>query len=184
MPSLIPSDLPTIMQAVEQQLLTYVSPITEATVVGDISNVYWVFKGEEPPPGETGQRDILLAEHGDEFTNIQGAGRLTEIKSGLDIYLRMTLASDRKGTHKQYMIKQRQLVNALMDAMMGFFPVDEEDNALTIEGFCLGGAMNAAGNNDPRTVMDVTRTKATTWGQLVSSFSFHYVPNIDLSYNP
>ncbi len=184
MPGLIPSDLPTIMQAVETQLTSYVSPITGTVVCGSVSNIYWVFKGEEPAPGTTGQRDIILSEHGDTFTNIQGAGRLTEIRSGIDIYLRMTQVLDPRSTRRQWMIDNRVLMNGLMDAMMGFFPVDANNNALTIEGFVLGGPMDAAGNDDPKTVMDVTRTKATTWGQVVGSWYFHYIPNITKSYNP
>ncbi len=176
MPGLIPSDLPTIMQSVEQQLLNYVSTITSSAVIGSIQNVFWVFQGEEPPPGQIGQRDILLAEREDVTTNVQGAGRFTEIYSGLSIHLRSSQASDYRGTKKDWMIAHRRLVNALMDSMMDFFPVDADNNALTIEGFVLGGPMNGNGNATPAQIKDTKK-----WGQTVGIYRFHYIPNIDLA---
>jgi hypothetical protein len=169
MPALIPSSLPVILQTVEQQLLNYVSPITGNPVAGDISNIYWIFPEEEPPPGTTGQRDILFAVHPDKATNVQGAGRFTELASGFDVYLRSTLAADRRGTRRDFMIAHRLLIDALMDSIMGFFPVDGSSNALTIEGLVI--------NENARP----SKTRAVeTWGMTIGSYKFHYIPNINL----
>ena len=81
-PTLIPTNLPTIMQAAEQQMLNFTSPITNQPIAGDISNIYWVEEDNEPPPAETGQRDILLAMLGDTPVNVQGDMRFTLVKSG------------------------------------------------------------------------------------------------------
>jgi hypothetical protein len=183
-PSLIPTNLTIIMQAVEQQLLGYVSPVTGNAIVGDISNVYWVEVGDEPPPAQTGQRDILLAMLPDVPTNVQGAMRFTEIKSGLTIYLRSTLAADRRGTKRDWMIAHRLLVDAMMDAMMDFFPVDANENALTIEGFVIGDEGEGGEGNAAPTRAKVApgnESKKTTWGQTVGTYRFHYIPNITLT---
>lgn len=169
MPTLLQTNLPEIMQQVETQLTTYISPITNATVCGSISNIYWVFTGQEPVPGTTGQRDLLLIERPDDTDGtVVGAGRFAWISSGLDINLRTTRAVDRRATEKQWMINQALLVNGLMDAMMGFFPVDANQNAYTIEGFVLDA--NAA---------PVPNRESLTWGETIGTYRFHYTPRIN-----
>lgn len=175
LPQLVPTNLPTIMQAVEQQMLNFNSPITGNTIAGDISNIYWVEVGQEPDPAQTGQRDILLQMLGDVPINVQGDGRRTLNASGLTIYLRTTLASDRRGTRRDWMIAHRSLVDALMSAMMGFFPVDVNNNALTNEGFVLGGPEGGEeGNETPKRVKGDDKTK---WGETVGTYRFHYLLN-------
>ena len=163
MATVIGTDLTIIAQAVEQELLT-------AAVAGDISNIYWIEQGEEPPPGQTGQRDILLAQRPDETagTSIVGAGRFTEVYAGLDVYLRSTLALDRRSTRRDWFIAHRALINGVMNALMGFFPEDAASNALTIEGFILD-----------RNAAPVRDRSAETWGYTVGTYRFHYVPSID-----
>lgn len=170
MASILQTDLPTIMQQVETQLLNFVPESTNTPVIGDISNVYWVFSDEAPPPGQTGERDILLVERNDEFTNVQGAGRFTEIYAGLDIYLRSSYAVDRHFTQKQWKIKNRQMMNAMMDALMGYFPVDDSSNAYTIEGFVIDGNARTVRNRETE-----------TWGEQVGTYRFHYLPNVNTS---
>lgn len=168
MPAPIGTSLPVIAQVVEQQLLTFESVITSAAVCGDISNIYWVEDGEQPTPGRTGQRDVLLIERPDIAENIIGDGRFAMMSSGMDLALRSTVALDPSGNKKTFLIAHRLLIDALLDAMMGFFPVDDDNNALTIEGFILDG--NAA---------PVKRSDSLTWGYTLSSYKFHYLPNIN-----
>lgn len=169
MPVPIGTNLPTIMQAVEQQLLTFTSAITTAPPAGNISNIYWIFDGDEPPPAQTGQRDFLLSERTDDTRgNVQGAGRFTWIYSGLDIYLRSSYAVDMRGTRKQWLIDNRAKVEGVMDALMGFFPVDSNQNGLTIEGFVLDT------NAKP-----VKNGSSANWGEVVGTYRFHYLPKID-----
>jgi len=151
-------------------LTTFVSSITGLKVCGDISNVYWVFKGDEPPPGTTGQRDVLLIERDDVPNNIQGDGRFCQIESGMDINLRTSKALDRRGTQMVWLTDQANLVNGLMDAMMGFFPIDADQNAYTIEGFVLDTNASPVKDRDSK-----------TWGGTVGTYRFHYVPNINTS---
>lgn len=167
MPALIASSLPVIAQAVEQQLLAYTSTLTTAPVVGDISNIYWVLPGEEPPPGRTGQRDVLLVFLPDFAENVEGDGIFARLRSGMDLNLRSTLALDRAGTKKDFQIAHRLLVNGLLDAMFDFFPVDGSGNALTIYGFVLDT------NTSPR-----KSDAALTWGETISTYRFDYIPNI------
>jgi len=159
------------MQAVEQQLLNFVTVTTE-TVVGDISNIYWVFSNEEPAPGTTGQRDILLIERTDNFEDgmIQGQGRFGWIYSGLDINLRSSYAADKRATKKDWMIRQADLVDGLRDALMGFFPVDSGNNAYTIEGFVIDQ------HAEPQAQREVA-----TWGETIATYRFHYCPVVDTS---
>lgn len=181
-PTVIPSDLPTIMQAVETQLLTYVSPITQAPVCGDISNIYWLMSGDTPPqPANTGQRDVLLAERADDADrSIVGGGRIGAwVYSGLDVYLRSSYAVDRVNTRKQWMITHARMANALLDALMtggtggSFYPQDAQQNALTIEGFVWDQKAAPVKNRD-----------AELWGYSIATFRFHYVPNIAVVGNP
>ncbi len=169
MPSLLQTNLPEIMQAVEAQLLSFIPIDTNVANVGSVSNIYWVFGGDEPPPGLTGQRDILLVERDDKPTNIVGEGRFAEMYAGLDINLRTSLASDRNSTWKDWMIKHAQLRDALLDAMMGFFPVDADQNAYTIEGFVLDT------NSTP------LKGDPGTWGRTVGTYRFHYLPSVNVS---
>jgi len=170
MPSLLQTDLPSIMKTVEVQLLNFVPQSTNKAVIGDISNVYWVYKGQQPPPGRTGQRDILLIALEEKMVNVQGDGRFCMVYSGIDINLRTTTELDRGGTEKQWMIRQWSMVNALMDAMMDFFPVDSDENAYTVESFVLDT------NADPE-----KRGDSATWGEMVGRYHFHYLPNINTS---
>lgn len=168
MPTLIQTNLPTILQAVEQQLLNYYSQITSSTVVHDLTNIYWIFPEEEPIPSQTGQRDVLLALHPDKLVNIEGDGRFAKILSGFDVYLRSSNASDRRSTKRDWMIAHRTLIDALNDALMGFFPEDDGGDALTIEGLVLDTNATPAKNRDSK-----------TWGQTVGTYKFHYLPKLD-----
>ncbi len=169
MPTVIQTDLPTILQAVEQQLLTFTSALTADPVVGSITNIYWVMPGQEPKPGTTGQRDILLALHKDTLINVQGEGRFARILSGFDCYFRTSNISDRFATRKDWFIANRTAYNSVMDALMGFFPVDGSENALTIEGLVLDETTS------PSKVKDTE-----TWGQVIGSYQFHYQPRVDV----
>ncbi len=162
------TSLPVILQEVEFQLQTYQSAITADSVVGDVSNIYWVFKGDEPPPATTGQRDILFALHKDKLVNVEGDGRFAMMFSGFDVYLRSSYAVDPRSTRKQWFIDNRLRVDALMDALMGFFPTDQNGFALTIEGLVLDE------NASPEKERD-----SKTWGITVGTYVFHYQPNID-----
>lgn len=168
MPAPIPSDLPTIAQTVERRLLTYRSPITGTTAAGDISNIYWVEPGEEPDPGQTGERDIILVELEDDTSGtVVGAGRFATIDSGLEIYLRSQRVTDKRSTRRSWFIAHRNLINGLLDAMMGFFPEDQFGNALTVQGLVLEG------NTTPR------RTRPSeTWGHTIGTYRFRYIPRI------
>lgn len=168
MPSLLPTNLPSIFGQVQTQLTTFVSAITSTAVCGDVSNIYWVFEGEEPPPGTTGQRDVLLIQRKDLTENVQGDGRFCMIASGMDINLRTTRALDRRGTQQDWMTNQGTLINGLMDAMMGYFPVDTDQNAYTIEGFVMDF------NAEP-----VKNRESKTWGETVGTYRFHYIPAIN-----
>lgn len=165
MAKLIPSDLPTIAQAVEQKLLSFGN-------AGDITNIYWVEEGQLPPPVQTGQRDILLYELPDDFegsesSTVVGSGRGAAIRSGLNVAIRTSRALDNSGTRKQWFINHRPMINSLLDALMDFFPEDGQHNALTVEGFV------ATKNTTPERMRDTT-----TWGYSVASFKFHYLPSI------
>lgn len=171
MPAPIATNLPAIMAAVEQRLLTFTSVITGAPACQDLSNIYWVFRGQEPVPGTTGQQDVLLIEHPDDTQeNPVGAGRLTWIASGLDVNLRSTLASDPRSTYKAFKTAHRLLVDGLLDALMGFFPQDGQQNALTIYG--LVPTTNTAPDK---------QRESLTWGESICSFKFHYLPQINVS---
>jgi hypothetical protein len=160
MPSLIPSSLPTILQVVEQQLLT-------SGVVGDISNIYWIFPEEEPKPGATGQRDLLFAIHEEKPVNVEGDGVYSLISSGFDVYLRSTLAADRLGTRRDFMIAHRAIVEGVMNALMDFFPEDVSRNALTNYGIVLDS------NAKPTKSRSVA-----TWGETIGTYRLHFLPNI------
>lgn len=169
MPVILQTDLPTICaQAVVPWLTTYISPVTNAPVCGDPSNIYFVFAGEEPECGKTGQRDVLLIERKDELVNVQGEGRFAKIHAALDVNLRSTYAADRPGTKQDFLLAHRTMVNALMDALMGFFPEDADQNAYTIEGFVLDSNAAPIKNRD-----------AATWGETVGTYRFHYLPRIN-----
>jgi hypothetical protein len=171
MPGLIGANLGIIAQAVEQQLLTCVvlagTALTGNTVVGDVSNIYWIRDGEQPKPGITGQRDILFAFHGSMPVNFQGDGRNTLSLTGMDVWLRMTLAADRPATRKDWTILETNLVDGVSDALNGFFPVDGRNNALTCEGFV------PVDNSEPRKNVDTA-----TWGEIVASYQFHVYPQL------
>ncbi len=165
MPTVIPSDLPTIALAVEQELLANGD-------IGDLSNVYWVSDGEEPPPGRTGQRDVLLYQMDDSFdgsesSTVVGSGRGAAILSGMRIAVRTSLAADRGGTRKDWFIDHEPFVTSLINTLMVFFPEDVNGNALTIEGFV------PTRNTTPDKQRDVL-----TWGYTVASFKFHYTPSV------
>ena len=165
----INTNLPTIAQAVEQQLLTYQSPLMSKPIVGDVSNIYWVFPGDTPDqvPGRTGQRDVLLIFIPDVSVNVQGDGIFAMLASGMEINIRTTLASDRSGTRKDFLIAHAAFKDGLMDAMSDFFPTDTSGNALTCEGFVI----------DTNTATDPTRN-TLTWGYTISKYRFHYRPNV------
>lgn len=164
MAQVIASDIPTIARAVEQALLA-------AANVGDLSNIYWIEDGQMPPPGITGQRDVILTELDDDFAGSQsstvvGSGRGCAIKSGLRVALRTSLALDRHSTRRQWAIEHQPLINAITNTLTIFFPVDVDGNALTIEGFC------------PIVNKGSDRLRDTeTWGQTIAEFHFHYVPS-------
>jgi hypothetical protein len=167
MPILLPTDLPTIMEVVITQLTTFTSTLTTKPPLGDPSNAYCILD-EEPPPGRTGQRDVLIASLPDKAETIQGTGRDCRIYSGLQIFLRSQLALDPAGTRLQWLLGNRTMVNGIMDALMGFFPVDSGQNAYTIEGFVLDA------NERP------AKSRATTnWGECIGTYRFHYLPKID-----
>ncbi len=126
--------------------------------------------GNEPPPGQTGQRDVILSEMDDDFAGSQsstvvGSGKGCAIKSGLRVGLRTSLASDPVGTRRQWAIVHQPLITALMDTLTEFFPVDADENAMTIEGFIPTVAKASDRNKD-----------VTTWGQTLAVFEFHYTP--------
>ena len=165
MPSLIVTDVSTIAAAVETALLA-------ASNVGDISNIYWVEEGSTPPPGITGQRDIILYQVDDDFegsesSTVVGSGRGAAIKAGLRIAVRNTLALDRTATRKDWFIANDKLVTSLLDTLMEFFPVDANQNALTIEGFVPTNVTAPSKDRD-----------AMTWGQEIAAFKFHYLPGV------
>lgn len=169
MATILQTDLPTILQQVEQQLLSYVSPVTGKAVAGDISNIYWIFPEEEPDPGTTGQRDLIFAIHEDEPINREGDGRFAKYKSGFDVYLRTSLVSDRPKTKRDWLLNHRPQVNAMIDSLDGFFPQDMNGNAYTIEGLVLKK------NAKPEKQRD-----SQSWGKTIASFEFHYLPNINV----
>lgn len=174
MPAPIATNLPTVMQAVETQLLTYVTA-DGVPVCADLSNIYWVMAGEAPPqPGTTGQRDVLLVERTEATDgSVQGGGRIGAwMHTGLDVYLRSSYAADRVNTRKQWLITHADLVDGIKDALMGFFPEDANHNALTIEGFILD--TNAAPVRD---------RSAELWGYSIATYRFHLVPNIQTTGN-
>ncbi len=165
MATIIPTDLPTIALAVEQALLA-------AGDIGDLSNVYWVTEGEEPPPGRTGQRDVLLYQMDDDFegsesSTVVGSGRGAAIRSGMRVAVRTSLASDSGGTRKDWFIAHEPFITGLTDTLMVFFPEDVDGNALTIEGFI------PTRTNSPDKLRDVE-----TWGYSVASYKFHYIPDV------
>jgi len=170
MPSVIATDMPTIALAVEQQLLTFTSAITGIPVCGDISNIYWVDQRSVPEPVTTGKRDVLLEFMDDQAVNVEGDGRFAKLRSGMRLWLRTSLASDRRGTRKDWFTDNRTKVNGLLDAMMGFFPVDAQQNALTIDGFVITQNDAPLSNRDP-----------SIWGYCISSYVFHYLPKINTS---
>src|SRR5437870_11963623 len=104
-------------------------------IVGDVTNIYWVEQGQEPIPGQTGQRDVLFQFHKMERVNFQGDGRFALWKTGLDVWLRLSLALDRTAMRRDWTIKEMSLVDGINDALDGFFPMDTDNNGLTLEGF-------------------------------------------------
>ncbi len=165
MPTIIGTQLPTIALAVEQALLGSVN-------AGDISNIYWVEENSEPPPGRTGQRDVILYQMDDSFegsesSTVVGSGRGCAILSGMRVAVRTSLASDRGGSRKDWFIDHEPFITALQDTLIDFFPEDADGNALTIEGFV-----------PTRSVTPAKARDVVTWGQTVCSFKFNYVPTL------
>jgi hypothetical protein len=172
MPTLIKTNLPTIMKVVEQKLLNSPSPTTVMgggpNIVNDISNVYWTLPGRgDPVPGKTGQRDIILDQHPSTPLNVEGDGRFARESSGISVYLRTTLASDRPGTLKDWQIQDAALLDAMKNALYDFLPMDAMSNMLTIFGLVCDN--NAA----------PTGRGKETWGEHVQTYRFEYDPNVD-----
>lgn len=168
MASPIGTNLTIIAQAMEQRLLTWTSALFPTPIIGDISNIYWIMDGEEVMP-VTGQRDILIAEHADDMmgTSIVGASIFTEIDTAVDVYLRSTYEADRVSTRRDFLIAHRLIVDQILDALMGFFPEDASENALTIYGLRLRANATPMRNREP-----------ATWGHTVGTYDLRYLPNV------
>lgn len=155
-----------ILQAMETQLIA-------KGVVPTADAIYWIMDGAEPSEKPTGKRDILfcvtrkLVKQGMQT----GGGRLgMRFELLIDVRLRTIMLLDRVNASKDALIDHWNQEDAIMDALLRWFPSDNGNNSgnlLTIEGF-----------NLDTTIVPHPDRMTPKWGASVGTWRACFLPNI------
>lgn len=155
-----------ILQAVETQLVAGLGWPTA-------DPIYWLMDGDEPVGNPTGRHDILLCATRKVVDNPKqvGGGRIGfRFELFIEVRLRTSNQQDRVGTSKDMLKDHWNQEEAIINALLRFFPTDTGDNT--------GNALTTEGLNLDTTITPNPDHASPKWGQSVGTWRCHYLPRL------